>query len=466
MKSLYYPLLNKNVCFLISFFLLNLFFVPSQAQVNSQYQTAAITARCLSEFTACPERKVWMIKYAEWNECMVKTLITRSGVSPESCQRLAPLTNNAPNCPEDNNTSAEEVNRYLEGCRNGNPVSRQSSGYGTSGSTNSPSSSNLGNNNSNSSDQKDYNGGNTEVGRAIIDRYNLDSNTQNELNKLKENDQAIVGGAMLLGEGIGKLVERRQEKKKAKEAEKQAKESQSYSQSTDDSHNNRSSSTYSQSDSYNNSNASQQSLSTNREQKKINDISYFVSGGIGGPASPFIVSNKTNALNGNPMNFSFSVGVLKRRGLSWTFSMAGMNQKNDDFIINAESNGGDYYDYSGILDVKATDYQISLGKDIKSPSKQLHYYIGLGVGALSVKKHYWEHDNFQYEESTMKALHPHGSGNMQLTYFFGNVIGVTTGVGLNVLFKTLKDEDINVYKASSFLNWNLGLTLRFAHIKD
>lgn len=108
---------------------------------SSEFLMAAKSARCLANFTSCPERKAYMIKLAEQQECRAEMLKTGSQLTNEDCDKRGPLSNNAPNCPEDAGKSTEDVQRYLANCMNGNstsiPLSNGSSNSSTIGGTNS-----------------------------------------------------------------------------------------------------------------------------------------------------------------------------------------------------------------------------------------------------------------------------------------------------------------------------------------
>lgn len=453
MKTYFYPL-----CFLLNFYLCSTELFAQMPSISNQYKEAAIVARCLSEITNCPERKAWMIKLAEWNECQAKTLITGSDISPEACERLKPLTMNPPNCPDDANFTTEEVNQYLTDCKNGKSSSLPGHSAGNSdykAHTNSP----------NSYDQKHYNSGNTDVGRAIIDKYNLAPEQQNELNKLKEEDQAMLGGAMVIGEGIGKLIEKRREKKRVIQERKIenliADENQRSANKQDSRLSEKNGSTSNYND---HANLSVESSEHNNRQRRANDISYVFSAGIGGLASPVITSNITEKLLNNPLNYYFSIGTLRKRGLSWSLDISGVNQLNNEFAINAEAVNGNYYDYTGKLSLKANDYQLGLGKDFNGTFDNIHLFVGVSAGVLAISKHYWEYgpDLDHYIESSLKDMVPHGSGNLRATIFLWKNLCINAGISYNILLREVSTSEVQWYKAKSFANWSAGITYRFA----
>ncbi len=81
--------------------------------IKSKQDEAAVLLRCYAEFTACPERKEYMIKMANYTECVGRQLNPANAGT--NCDQFRPKTDNAPNCPKDA-ARPEEATAFINNC--------------------------------------------------------------------------------------------------------------------------------------------------------------------------------------------------------------------------------------------------------------------------------------------------------------------------------------------------------------
>ena len=160
-------------------------------------------------------------------------------------------------------------------------------------------------------------------------------------------------------------------------------------------------------------------ISMEVEDLRSSEIQFIISGGIGGLVSPMITSDQTNAGGLTYNDWNVNMAILSRKGISISFAMNTLSQINEDFLIRAQTQAGNFRIFKGVLKVNTTNYLLTLGKDIGySKNGRFHLLIGPTIGYMEFDEHGWEYNSSQavYQEKNSKMNNGFGvSTPKQLT---------------------------------------------------